>query len=433
MGTKMPMSPLSSAKLPGPDDILRQEFANGSVLLSRTNPSSPAVAIRGMFPPGALADPSDKIGLAHFMASMLMSGTRTHAFRELNDLVESMGATLVFGGGKVATSFAGQCLSEDLPQLLDILLEVLTQPAFPEKQFQRTKMQILTAQAIQAQDTAEVAEQAFDRAIYGSHPYAHPDLGYPNTVQSISREDLQAFHQHFVGPRGMIVAITGGADSEEILQAFSRTLGAWEAPAQETQPSIPPVQPIQATYREHVPLEEKSQSDLVIGTFGPKATASDYLASTLGNDILGQFGMMGRIGESVREKAGLAYYASSSLDMGIGPVTWQISAGVNPENLDQAIALILQELERFTQELVTEDELADVRSELIGRLPLSMESNAGVAQALLNLERFGYGLNYLRELPERLAAITREDILLTAQRYWHLDQLVITSAGKPIS
>ena len=424
---------LSSAKLPGPDDILRQEFANGAVLLSRTNPSSPAVAIRGMFPPGALADPPEKVGLAHFMASMLMSGTRSHAFRELNDLVESMGATLVFGGGKVATSFAGQCLREDLPQLLEILLEVLTQSAFPEKQFQRTKMQILTAQAIQAQDTAEVAEQAFDRAIYGSHPYAHPDLGYPNTVQSISREDLQAFHQRFVGPRGMIVAITGGADSEEILQAFARTLGAWEAPSQETQPPIPPVQPIRATYREHVPLEEKSQSDLVIGTFGPKATASDYLASTLGNDILGQFGMMGRIGESVREKAGLAYYASSSLDMGIGPVTWQVTAGVNPENLDQAIALILQELERFTHELVTEEELADVRSELIGRLPLSMESNAGVAQALLNLERFGYGLNYLRELPEKLAAITREDILHAAQRYWHLDQLVITSAGKPIS
>ena len=211
-------------------------------------------------------------------------------------------------------------------------------------------------------------------------------------MQSISREDLRAFHQRFVGPRGLIVAITGGADSEEILQAFSHTLGAWEAPTQETQPSIPPVQPIQATYREHVPLEEKSQSDLVIGTFGPKATASDYLASTLGNDILGQFGMMGRIGESVREKAGLAYYASSSLDMGIGPVTWQISAGVNPENLDQAIALIFRELERFTNELVTEDELADVRSELIGRRRFN-GIQCWCGTALLNLERFGYGLN----------------------------------------
>jgi zinc protease len=386
-----------------------------------------------MLPPGALADPPDKIGLANFMASMLMSGTHIHAFRELNDLVESMGATLVFGGGKVATSFAGQCLREALPQLLEILLEVLTQPAFPEKQFQRTKVQILTAQAIQAQDTAEVAEQTFDQAIYGSHPYAHPDLGYPHTVQTINRDDLQDFHQRLVGPRGLIVAITGGADSEEILQAFAHTLGAWENPSQVSQPPIPPVQAIQATYREHIPLEEKSQSDLVIGTFGPKATAPDYLAAALGNDILGQFGMMGRIGESVREKAGLAYYVSSSLDMGIGPVTWQVTAGVNPENLDQTIALILQELERFTNELVREDELADVRSELIGRLPLSMESNAGVAQALLNLERFDYGLNYLRKLPEKLAAITREDILNAAQRYWHLDHLVITSAGKPIT
>jgi len=69
---------------------------------------------------------------------------------------------------------------------------------------------------------------------------------------------------------------------------------------------------------------------------------------------------------------------------------------------------------------------------LIGRLPLSVESNAGVAQALLNLERFGYGLNYLRELPGKLTAITREDILRSAQAYWHLDRLVITSAGRPI-
>jgi zinc protease len=179
-------------------------------------------------------------------------------------------------------------------------------------------------------------------------------------------------------------------------------------------------------------LEEKSQSDLVIGTFGPKATAPDYLASALGNDILGQFGMMGRIGESVREKAGLAYYASSSIDMGLGPVRWQVSAGVNPENLERAIALILQELKRFTNELVTEQELADVRSEMIGRLPLAVESNAGVAQALLNMERFGYGLNHLRELPKKLAAITREDILRSAQAYWHLERLVITSAGRPI-
>jgi len=77
--------------------------------------------------------------------------------------------------------------------------------------------------------------------------------------------------------------------------------------------------------------------------------------------------------------------------------------------------------------------MADVRSELIGRLPLSVESNAGVAQALLNIERFGYGLNYLRELPDKLSAITREDILHSAQTYWHLDRVVITSAGRPIA
>jgi len=152
----------------------------------------------------------------------------------------------------------------------------------------------------------------------------------------------------------------------------------------------------------------------------------------MGNDILGQFGMMGRIGESVREKAGLAYYAQSTLESGIGPVTWQVNAGVNPENLDQALQLILQELERFTSEQVSANELDDARSQALGRLPLSLETNAGIASTLLSIERFNLGLNYLRELPDKLAAVTPQAILEVAQRYWTLDRLVITSAGRAL-
>ncbi len=423
----------STAALPGPDDITRKSFDNGSVLLTRPNMSSPAVVIRGYLPPGSAAEKPEKYGIANFMTSMLTAGTRTHAFRELHDEIETMGASLSIGAGGLATTFSAQCLREDLPRLLALIQEVFTEPNFPARQFQRIKTQLLTFLAIQAQDTAAMADQAFDRAIYHTHPYAIPDLGFPHTLQAITREDLEAFHQQYLGPKGMVVAICGGVQPEEALGAFERTLGAWVNESQQALPELPPVEPLRGIIREHVTLQEKSQTDLVLGTFAPKTTGPDFLPAQLGNEILGQFGMMGRIGESVREKAGLAYYAQSDLGSGLGPTTWQVAAGVNPKNLDKAIALIRDELARFTTELVSEEELSDVCSALVGRLPLSLESNSGTASALLNLERYQHGLDYIRQLPAKFAAVTREDILRAAQTYWQPENLVIASAGVSLS
>lgn len=143
--------------------------------------------------------------------------------------------------------------------------------------------------------------------------------------------------------------------------------------------------------------------------------------------------MMGRIGRVVREKAGLAYEVSSHLGAGIGPTAWTISAGVNPDNLEKAITLLKKELERFRGEPVTQQELLDVKTQSLGRLPLSLETNSGIASVLVSLERYGYSLDHLRELPGIIESVTAEEILAAAQRYWDMDKLVITSAGKPLS
>jgi zinc protease len=139
--------------------------------------------------------------------------------------------------------------------------------------------------------------------------------------------------------------------------------------------------------------------------------------------------MYGRIGESVRERSGLAYHASSSLSGGIGPGPWLFLAGVSPSNIDKAIALIRQEIVRFVTEPVTSEELADSQSNYIGRLPLSLESNAGVAAALLNLERYQLGLDYYLRYPDLINAITPAEILDAAQRYLNPDRLAIATAG----
>jgi zinc protease len=153
------------------------------------------------------------------------------------------------------------------------------------------------------------------------------------------------------------------------------------------------------------------------------------MAASLGNSVLGQFGMMGRIGNVVRERSGLAYYAYTTLNAGMGPGSWEVSAGVNPANIEKTIQLVREEIARFVSEPVSNDELADSQANFIGRLPISLESNYGMASALLNLERYGLGLDYYRRYADMVRSITPENVLDTARRYLYPDRLAIAYAG----
>ena len=166
-----------------------------------------------------------------------------------------------------------------------------------------------------------------------------------------------------------------------------------------------------------------------MGGLGPQRASPHYLPASLGNNILGQFGMMGRIGGVVREQAGLAYAASTSLNAWIESGSWEVSAGLNPAHLRQAVDLILAELRRFVREPVSPQELADSQANFIGRLPLSLESNSGVANALLNLERFQLGLDYYQRFPDAVRAVTPEQILAAAQHYLDPQRLILVTAG----
>jgi zinc protease len=138
---------------------------------------------------------------------------------------------------------------------------------------------------------------------------------------------------------------------------------------------------------------------------------------------------MGRIGDIVREQSGLAYYASSSLSAGVGPGTWEVSAGVNPSNVEKAIDLIVAEIRRFTEKGVSTEELQDSQDNFVGRLPLTMESNAGVANSLINIERHQLGLGYYRFYEERVRSVTPEMVVEAARKYLDPDKLAIATAG----
>jgi zinc protease len=148
----------------------------------------------------------------------------------------------------------------------------------------------------------------------------------------------------------------------------------------------------------------------------------------MANMILGRLGMMGRLGASVRERQGMAYYASSTLGAGLGRGIWSAYAGVDPANIDRAIDSILEEIEKLRNEPVTEEELADAKSYLIGSLPLGMESSDSIADSALDIAFYNLGIDYVDLLPARIRALTAGDLQSAAQRYLLTDRLAIAVA-----
>jgi len=427
--TKQDFSTLKINSLPGPDDITRIKLKNGITFLFRPNMNSMATSIGGYVQAGSIYDPQDKLGLADFTTSTLMRGTRTQSFQKIFDSLESIGASLGIGCGSHTAGFGGKALAEDLPTLLKMLADVLMNPIFPEKDVERVRSQLLTGLDLRAQDTNDMAMLEFEKLLYKDHPYQNPSDGYIETIKAIRVKDLAAFHKKHFGPKDMTLVVVGPFEPESVISLAEEYLGSWLNEDQADAMQVPDMPHPKTSIQKHHVIDEKSQTDLVVGTIGPSRNWEGYYSALLGNSVLGQFGMMGRIGESVRKEAGLAYYAYSALSASIGPGQWMVSAGVAPENLDEALDLIKTELRKFVDQPVSNEELRDVQSNYVGKLPLSLESNAGVASALLTMEQHQLGLEYLQNYEKMIRGITPESILEAARAYLDPDRLVISSAG----
>jgi len=181
--------------------------------------------------------------------------------------------------------------------------------------------------------------------------------------------------------------------------------------------------------REFVAVPGKTQSDAILGFIGPARAEPDYMDAALCNTILGVFGLMGRLGTNVRDKLGLAYYAYSRVDGGLGPGPWSLIAGVNPANVERAVDAMRAEVRRICTKAVGSQELADTKSFVTGTLPLRLETNDGVAGVILDMELFNLGLDYLQRYRDLVYAVTPKRIQSVAQRYLDPDRYVLAVAG----
>jgi len=415
--------------IPGPDTISTFTLENGATVLNFSNLNSHSIYMIGILNGGGDLDPSEKTGLAHFTANLLSRGTKSLSFSDFHSQLESIGANLVFSCGSQHAWFRGKALAEDVELLFRLISDSLQYPSFSQEYIGRLRNQLIAGLTIRDQDTSEMASLLLDQHLFPDHPYGQPIDGYTETIQSITRSDIVQFHNHVYSPADMIIVIAGAVDEQEIRDLSEKYFSTWKI-ATAIQPinkliPLPPANII----RKHKFIEGKSQVDLLMGCFSPVRTSSDYMPVFIGNNILGQFGLMGRIGKVVRSKSGLAYYASSSVSAWSDVGTWEFSAGVNPENVEKTIDLIRKEIKRFVKSPVTDQELDNSKSHLIGRMPMSLESNAGLANSILTMQRFKLGFDYYQKYTGQIKAISAKHILTAAQRYLHPDRLVITSAG----
>lgn len=420
---------MATNSVPGPDSIHRHVLDNGITVLVYENMDSGTVSIEGLVWAGAVNENRENAGLANFTADLLMRGTHKRSFDEIFEELESAGAGVSFGGARHTSGFSGHSLVEDFDLILDVIDESLRCPTFPAEQIERLRGQIVTGLQMRANNTRQMAWLSYYETAYQGHPYSRAVGGYLDSIGNMNRADIVDFYDRYYGPRNMIIGVVGAISADDVLRKLEPVFGEWRNDHQQITPLSPDIERPIGLQRRHVPMPEKHQADIVLGLPGPRRSAPDYLDASVMNTILGVFGMMGRIGQNVREEQGLAYYASSRLEGGLGPGSWNASAGVAPDKVEQAIESIRHEIRRMIDEPVTAEELADSLAYRTGSLPMSLETNSGLVDIITDMELYGLGLDYLHRYKDEINAITVERIQNAAQKYLSADDLVIAVSG----
>ena len=423
-----PQAPLRRTSLPGPDDTLRRSLPNGITVLARENWAAPSVVVEGYLIAGNLDEPANLPGLSSFTVSMLSRGTQKRTFAEINETIESVGASVGFSSDRHITNFSTKSLAEDLDLVLAVLAEELRSPAFPAQYVDRVRGLRLTALAERENDTRQMAGRAFRELMFGDHPLGRDMLGTRESITTIQRDMLAEFYESFFRPQGMVVTVVGAVPAEEAVRKIEAAFGDWNGlrPARAALPSVAPIVDVR---KRHALMPDKTQCDMVLGWHGMRRLDPDFDSARLANTVLGVFGLMGRLGENVRERQGMAYYAYSRVSGDREPGTWVTVAGVNPANVSRARQAMLDEVKRLQDEPVPADELEDCKSYLTGSVPLQLETNDGVASLLADIEWHGLGLDYLERYPTIINALTAEQVQQVAQKYLRPDAYVFALAG----
>ncbi len=410
---------------------VRRVLPDGAAVTIQETAFTPAVTIGAAVHAGGLYEPDDLTGLAWFLSRVIDRGTATRSADEIAEALDERGVTLKTSVNRHTMIVSCTCLAEDFEDIVSIVADVVRTPAFPPEEIEKRRAEIITT-IRQDQDSPAIrASEALQRLLYGeTHPYGRPGKGTIESVERITREALSAFHAARFAPQSLSLVIAGDVEPSRALGCASDAFADWTAVEPSTR-AVPPVMPADTRRRIVSPMPGKSQADVAYGFVTISRLDPQYYAYWVMNNILGQFGLGGRLAENIRERQGMAYYAFSGFDPSVGPGPLVIRAGVDPRNVDRAVEAIDVEVGALGHDGPTEQELAETKQFLIGSIPRLLETNQSIAAFLQTSEFFGLGLDHDRRLPELIDAVTMDEVRAAAAAVLRPERAAVAIAGPP--
>jgi len=377
---------------------------------------NPTVAIHGSILAGTSAEKPAKSGIAELTTRLLIRGTRTLNATRIADLLESVGAAASFRNSQDSIVFQARMTSEWTKRVLGVVADCLARPAFSAADVAREKEGLLTDIRLRDDDTTRKGMRELSQLVFPKgHPYRRDRFGTAESVKKIDRTEVRQYFDDTVSRSHVLVVFAGHFKKDEAISWARRTFGRREEKKRSV--AKPSIMNERSTSQEEILMPHKTQSDILIGGIASSRTDPDYEPLNLLNTILGELGFMGRLGERVRDREGLAYSCSSFVNSGLFGGSWTALAGVNPRNVTKALALMREEIQRTSKELVGEQELEDAKQNQIGSALMELESTEGIARTSHNLAHFGLGMDYFAKRRHLYEKITREDLLTMAKKY----------------
>ena len=410
---------------------LHRVFENGITLDVVENHAAPTIALQATILAGTATAPERKPALAWLTAAMLNRGTKTKGKRVIAEALDGVGAQLDFRPQIIYATARGACLSRDAKLLLETLADELKTPAFAFEEIEKAKAEMKTALLQESENTEIRALEGIRNIVYPvGHPYRMPTTDEMlASLASATRDEITQFHRERYNGSSLILAISGDVDAAAIVSMVEKLFGDIPAGTRPVfkQPRTSPGDP----QSEVVTMRGKANVTLIYGAASSLARNDpDYEAALIANAALGQDSISSRIGKRVRDTEGLSYDISSGFQMSdVLDGIWIVLGSVAPANLKKALASTKDEIKKYYREGITEEEVAIQKQYFAGNYQVRLGSNAGIAAALTEAEKFGYGPAYLDEFPERVRSVTREEVNAAIRAHLHPDKLNLAVAG----
>ena len=420
-----PPRPLPAREVKFPPYEVRT-LENGLRVVTVLHHEQPAVSVRLLVRAGAAQDPKGKGGLAMLTAALLDQGTATKSAFQVADTIDSIGGGLGTGAGSDLSFVNVVVMKDSFDLAMDLLADVVRNPAFAEGEIERQKQQALSGLQVSAGDPDYLASVVFDRLVYGFHPYGLPNSGTAQSLTDLTREDIQAFHAQYFVPNNMILAIVGDVTGEEAFGAAERVFGKWprvELPAAKAVEPPPPTRRVVV-----IDKPDAVQTEIRVGHLGIPRSHEDYMAVDLAFKILGGEGA-NRLHRVLRSERGLTYGASADSQTLKQAGDFMAETDTRTETTGEALRLIFDEYSRLRRDRVHERELADAQAYLAGNFPLTIETPDAIATQVLNAVFYDLPLEQIPTYRERVQAVTPDDVQRVAREFVHPDRLSVVLVG----